>query len=834
MKLTTDYLIIGSGAIGMAFADVLVEESDANLIIVDKYPKPGGHWNHAYPFVRLHQPAAFYGVSSKELSNGKIDDSGHNKGYGSLSSLEEIMDYYSAVMNEQFLPTGRVQYFPNSEYLGDHRFRSLETGEEFDVEVTKKLVNATHLTTKVPSTHIPNFTIAENVNFQSINALSEELASPAHYCIIGGGKTGMDAIIYLQEKGIAAENISWVISRDSWVIDRATTQNTEAFFEQSIGNQANQFEALAQANSLEDLFNRLEDKGVLMRLDKAFSPTQFHGATVSKEEMKSLRRIQNVIRMGRVQHISGNTLSFKKGDHGLPNNTLFVDCSATPISKEITSPSIFQENVIIPQTVRSYQPAFSAAFIAHVEVHYSSEKEKNTLCGVVPLPDRDTDWLRGLAATMQNQLNWSSDKPLRQWMTENRLDGFSHLVRGADREDPIKKEILSRMKNNALPAMMKLQQFIQELDTKTTSKMKHPQFQVEKKLFFKHQMAEIPAENLVLDEGEVLVKIDQFAYTANNITYAATGDIIRYWEFFPAVGERSNGMGVIPVWGFADVVATKTEEIPLGDRIYGYFPPASHLKMKPVKVQDQRFFDGSSHRATLPMGYNLYRRVLNEPGYTKEFDRERALLFPLYLTSFCLWDNLQENNWYGAEQILVLSASSKTSIGLAYALQEDQNTPKTIGITSERNLASVQKRSLWDNVVSYDNLNLVDTTIPTVIVDMSGNNEVLAELHRLLGDKMQFTLKVGLTHWAKTNPNDGIINERSKFFFAPSHIEKRFKDWGPVVFDQKINGFMVTAAAKTRQWLQFYEINGLEALAKVHPEVCNGSRPPKEGIIVIL
>ena len=204
MKLTTDYLIIGSGAIGIAFADVLVEESDANLIIVDKYPKPGGHWNHAYPFVRLHQPAAFYGVSSKELSNGKIDDSGHNIGYGSLSSLEEIMDYYSAVMNEQFLPTGRVQYFPNSEYLGDYRFRSLETGEEFDVEVTKKLVNATHLTTKVPSIHIPNFTIAENVNFQSINALAEELTSPAHYCIIGGGKTGMDAIIYLQEKGIAA------------------------------------------------------------------------------------------------------------------------------------------------------------------------------------------------------------------------------------------------------------------------------------------------------------------------------------------------------------------------------------------------------------------------------------------------------------------------------------------------------------------------------------------------------------------------------------------------------------------------------------------------------
>ncbi|MDA9330815.1 hypothetical protein N9Q60_02150, partial [Flavobacteriaceae bacterium] len=128
MKLTTDYLIVGSGAMGMAFADILVEESDASLIIVDKYPKPGGHWNHAYPFVSLHQPAAFYGVSSKELSNGVIDRSGPNKGYASLSSLDEIMNYYSEIMEQQFLPSGRVQYYPNCEYLGKHRFRSLETG----------------------------------------------------------------------------------------------------------------------------------------------------------------------------------------------------------------------------------------------------------------------------------------------------------------------------------------------------------------------------------------------------------------------------------------------------------------------------------------------------------------------------------------------------------------------------------------------------------------------------------------------------------------------------------------------------------------------------------
>ena len=138
MNLSADYLIVGSGAMGMAFADVLVEESDASLIIIDKNDSPGGHWNFAYPFVALHQPAAFYGVSSRELSNGKIDADGLNEGFSSLSSLAEIQAYYKAVMEEQFLPSGRVQYFPNCEYLGNHRFKSLATGEVFTVSVQKK------------------------------------------------------------------------------------------------------------------------------------------------------------------------------------------------------------------------------------------------------------------------------------------------------------------------------------------------------------------------------------------------------------------------------------------------------------------------------------------------------------------------------------------------------------------------------------------------------------------------------------------------------------------------------------------------------------------------
>ena len=210
MNLSADYLIVGSGAMGMAFADVLVEESNASLIIIDK-TMVRAHWNFAYPFVALHQPAAFYGVSSRELSNGKIDADGLNEGFSSLSSLAEIQAYYKAVMEEQFLPSERVQYFPNCEYLGNHRFKSLTTGEVFNVSVKKKLVDATHLNTKVPATHTPNFTWEDGVNFKPINALPNELEGPAHYCIIGGGNS-MDAIVYLMENGIAAEKLAGYIT----------------------------------------------------------------------------------------------------------------------------------------------------------------------------------------------------------------------------------------------------------------------------------------------------------------------------------------------------------------------------------------------------------------------------------------------------------------------------------------------------------------------------------------------------------------------------------------------------------------------------------------------
>lgn len=462
--LETDYLIVGSGAVGMAFADILLTETDASIIIVDRFAKPGGHWNSAYPFVTLHQPSSFYGVSSRELSKGVKDEFGLNKGLNDLASGAEVMAYYDEVMRHQFLPTGRVQYFPMCDYQGDGKFISKISGEEFQVKVNKKKVDATYLKTTVPSTHTPNFFVAPEVNFIALNDLPKVENPPAGFVVIGGGKTGIDALLWLLENKVNPNKITWIVSRDAWLIDRKNTQPTYEFFEDSIGAQANQFEALAKATSVKDLFDRLESSGALLRIDKNVRPQMFHGATISQMELEELRKVKNVIRKGRVQRIEKDQIHFENGSIPTSENYIHVDCSASAISNLEIKP-IFAGDVITPQTVRSYQPVFSAAFIAHIEAAYEDNKKKNELCQVVPLPNHDTDWIRMMQVFMMNQFKWSQDKELRAWLRSNRLNGFGHLVSQARKEnDETKMAILKRMKESAMPAVMNLQNLLEELD----------------------------------------------------------------------------------------------------------------------------------------------------------------------------------------------------------------------------------------------------------------------------------------------------------------------------------------------------------------------------------
>ncbi len=460
--IKADYVIVGSGAVGMAFADVILSETDATIAIIDRYQKPGGHWNVAYPFVTLHQPSAYYGVSSRELGSGLKDKVGLNKGLFEVATGAEVSAYYENVMRQTFLPSGRVQYFPMCDYKGDGVFEHTLSGQSYHVTAELKTVDCTYLNTSVPSTHTPNFSVAEGVKFMPLNDLPSITDAPDGYVVIGGGKTGIDACLWLLEHNVDPDKIQWVVSRDAWLLNRKNTQPTLEFFNDTIGAQANQFEAIANSESITDMFDRLEDCGYFLRLDPNVRPEMFHGATISELELAQLRRLKNVVRLGRVKDVRVNKTVLDKGEITTGPNYIHVDCSASALSNLKMKP-IFQGDLITPQMVRSYQPVFSAAFIAHAETAYDTEEKQNEICGVVAIPDKDTDFIKFTAAFMKNQYVWSQDPSLGKWLFNNRLDGFSHVVAAIDKDDNEKMAVMKKLRDNAFPAMGKLTQYMTQI-----------------------------------------------------------------------------------------------------------------------------------------------------------------------------------------------------------------------------------------------------------------------------------------------------------------------------------------------------------------------------------
>jgi NADPH:quinone reductase-like Zn-dependent oxidoreductase len=335
-------------------------------------------------------------------------------------------------------------------------------------------------------------------------------------------------------------------------------------------------------------------------------------------------------------------------------------------------------------------------------------------------------------------------------------------------------------------------------------------------------------------EGEIVARVERFSFTANNITYAVAGDQIGYWRFFPPHAAEAEGWGVIPVWGFATIERSHVQGLREGERVFGYFPPATHLLMRPDQMSPARFFDRAPHRAGLPDGYNLYRRVEAEEGYDRAQDDYRALLWPLHITSWCIADALVDARYHDASQILILSASAKTSIGLAYALKAAAS-PRLIAVTSPRNESFVRSLGAYDDVAFYDDiLARIDARAPTVIVDMSGDGLTLGRLHEALADAMKKTINVGHTHWDKGFKNPSIIRSRSEFFFAPAHIARRIGEWGPREFDTRVGDFLRDAAKRSAAWMRIDRRSGLSGLKDVYQDVLSGKADPQSGIIIAM
>lgn len=419
-----DYLVVGGGAMGMAFTDTLLAETDATVVMVDRNHQPGGHWNVAYPFVRLHQPSSFYGVNSRALGSDSIDAVGWNQGLYELATGNEVCAYFDAVMQQQFLPSGRVQYFPMCEYTGDGRFHSKVADLQFQAR-TAKVVDATYMNVNVPSMQPPPFEVEDGSCCVPPNALAELAAQYRRYVIVGAGKTGMDACLFLLRNGVEPERIRWVMPRDSWMFNRALIQSN-ALFERSIARgQAMQLQALAEATSLEDALERVAATGFILRFNPQVWPTMWRCATVTPAELEQLRRIENVIRLGRVQRIGTETITLDQGEVPTGADTLHVNCTADGLARRPAVP-VFDGARITLQAVRTCQQVFSAAFIAHVESAYDDEATRNALCAPVPHPDDNVDFLRTSLADIAKAGRWGQDPALQRWLIEARLDGFSH------------------------------------------------------------------------------------------------------------------------------------------------------------------------------------------------------------------------------------------------------------------------------------------------------------------------------------------------------------------------------------------------------------------------
>ena len=460
-QIDTDYLVIGSGTSGLAFADTLVTHTDAHVTLIDRHGKPGGHWNDAYSFVTLHQPSAFYGVDSLELGSGRRDTVGLNQGFYELASGPEVSGYFDRVMNQRLLPSGRVTYRPLCNYLGGGVFESLLSGERTQVNVRKKVVDAAYFGPAVPATHTRRFEVAMGAQVLPPSALPglwhslNGIALPRRFVVLGAGKTAMDACIWLIQSGASPDSITWVVPRDAWLVNRATTQTGPEFFTEAIGGQADQMEAFATATSTPDLFARLEACGALLRIDPTHTPTMFHFATVTPAEVAVLRRIRNVVRMGRVQAVGTEHMVLAQGRMAVAPGTLFIDCTASAVEPRASQP-VFQADKIVLQIVRMPQPAFSAALIAYVEARFDGDEQKNRLCGSVPFPHTLADYAGAMLANMRNQFQWGQDKDLRQWIRSTRLDGFGKLMASAGRDDAEKQAVIARLKEQAAAAAANL------------------------------------------------------------------------------------------------------------------------------------------------------------------------------------------------------------------------------------------------------------------------------------------------------------------------------------------------------------------------------------------
>jgi hypothetical protein len=454
--LETDYLVVGCGAAGMAFADSLIADSKAQVIMVDRRHAPGGHWNEGYPFLRLHQPSAYYGVNSAPLGGDTIDRIGLNQGLYERASGPEICGYYDRVMQQRLLPSGQVRYFPMCDYVGEHRFVSRVSDERFEVKVKKKLVDATYLQPSVPASCPPPFEVAPEARCVPVNELPRMAPQARGYVIIGAGKTAIDACLWLLEIGIPPGDIRWIKPREAWLANRVFLQSSE-LVGKFIEGLSLQLEAAVRATSLDDLFHRLNAAEQFLCIDGSAKPAKYNGATVTAAEIAGLARIENVVRLGYVRRIERNAIVLDEGTVPTNPDHLHVHCAARGLNPAPGIP-MFTADRITLQPIRPGLIPFNAAMVAFIEATRDDIAEKNRLCPPNPLPQVPLDWVRGTLVGMNADYLWGKEPDIADWLERSRLN----ISRGLRRRngDPLVQAASKRFGENARPGVAKLTQLL--------------------------------------------------------------------------------------------------------------------------------------------------------------------------------------------------------------------------------------------------------------------------------------------------------------------------------------------------------------------------------------
>lgn len=449
--LRADYLVIGAGAAAMAFVDALIDHADVRVVMVDRRYAAGGHWLDAYPFVRLHQASAFYGVASTMLGGGQVQVAGPEKGLHERATAAEVSAYYQRVL-ERMTSSGKVEFYPSCEYLGDNRFVSLLSGRRYEVNGSCRVVNASYLSPDIPARTPAPFGV-EEVRVIPVNDLVKVTDAPDQFVVVGSGKTATDACIWLLGNGVDPDSICWVRPRDPWMLNRAVVQPDPAVF---LGMVADTLAAAADSASPQDLFLRLEAAGVMLRIDASFTPTMAKAPTIGQWEIDLLRRIENVVRLGHVQRVEKGRIMLTDGDIGVAADALVVHCAASGLKYPEVVP-VWSREAITLQPVRSGFPCFGAAIIGYVEATRDDDAEKNRVCPASCLPDTPTSFARMQVLGNRAAQAFTAQPDIKEWANQTALNPGRIPPELAGDADVA--AALNRYRNHAFAGLARLAEF---------------------------------------------------------------------------------------------------------------------------------------------------------------------------------------------------------------------------------------------------------------------------------------------------------------------------------------------------------------------------------------